>query len=224
MYHLRSIRNRGCKVLMMCYVYLHTMARYPNYYAILHVPQQAKAADIKHAWKSLLQKSRKHPDLGGNEEEAQLINEAYSVLKDPLRRAAYDRIHVGHVVGAAEIPIDHTPPDHNNRRRVQRADYVNEIFLQRPNSSETWTGQSQDISLYGVKLRSLEKIKAAETVTVSFAQDPGFTIQGTVRWQRMIPQRFGKPVYEAGVEFHGLHMQRFVLFLERSGLANQVSE
>ncbi|MDR7417238.1 MAG: hypothetical protein QN200_12335, partial [Armatimonadota bacterium] len=39
----------------------------------------------------LMRDLRHHPDLGGDVRTAQLINEAYRVLSDPVRRAAYDR-------------------------------------------------------------------------------------------------------------------------------------
>lgn len=33
---------------------------------------------------------KRHPDLGGSDEDASLLNEAYETLRDPVRRAAYD--------------------------------------------------------------------------------------------------------------------------------------
>jgi len=200
------------------------MSRYPNYYAVLQVSVDAQPQEIKRAWKHLLQKSRKHPDLGGSEDEALLINEAYTVLKDPMRRAAYDRIYLIHVAETqAEIAEEQDKPT-QNRRRVKRIPYVNEVYIQKSNGDNAAAAQTQDISLYGLKLRTTQKIKSRETIEVSFAQDPGFVIQGTVQWHRMIPQRFGNPIYEAGLKFSGMHMERFVTFLERSGLSDSVAE
>lgn len=212
------------------------MARYPNYYAILQVPLTAPLQEIKRAWKHLLQKMRNHPDLGGSTDDAAVINEAYTVLRDPLRRAAYDRLYMAYVIGheaPAEPAVTHATGAGNgnghtapvqNRRRVKRIDYVNEVYIQKPRAAGSSPAQTQDISLYGLRLRTTQKVKSRDTLEICFAQDPGFVIQGTVQWQRMIPQRFGDPVYEAGLEFKGMHMERFVTFLERSGLANLVSE
>lgn len=203
------------------------MSRYPNYYAVLQVDMHASSQAIKRAWKHLLQKMRKHPDLGGNELEAALINEAYTVLKDPLRRTAYDRIYMTHVLNeehAASPNGNGHAKAAQNRRRVKRVNYVNEVYVQKPNADSSCPAQTQDISLYGMRLRTTEKVKPDDTIEVSFAQDPGFVIQGTVQWNRLIPQRFGNPIYEAGLEFKGMHMERFVAFLERSGLANLVSD
>jgi hypothetical protein len=61
-----------------------------NYYRILQVQPDAHEAVIRTAYRTLMQKLRLHPDLGGDGATAALINEAYAVLSDPGRRAAYD--------------------------------------------------------------------------------------------------------------------------------------
>lgn len=61
-----------------------------NYYRVLHVQPDAHEAVIRTAYRTLMQKLRLHPDLGGDGATATLINEAYTVLSDPVRRAAYD--------------------------------------------------------------------------------------------------------------------------------------
>ena len=59
-----------------------------DYYSILGVSKDASDKDLKKAYK---QKSMQHhPDRGGREEEFKEINEAYSTLKDPHKRAMYD--------------------------------------------------------------------------------------------------------------------------------------
>ncbi|MGQ9630959.1 MAG: DnaJ domain-containing protein [bacterium] len=62
-----------------------------DYYEILQVHPKADAKVIEKAYKTLMLDLKKHPDRGGSVEEAQLINEAYSVLSDPQRRRDYDR-------------------------------------------------------------------------------------------------------------------------------------
>jgi curved DNA-binding protein CbpA len=61
-----------------------------NYYRILHVQPDAPGAVIRMAYRTLMQKLRAHPDLGGDGATASLINEAYAVLSDAEKRAAYD--------------------------------------------------------------------------------------------------------------------------------------
>jgi len=65
--------------------------RTPDYYALLHVHPDAPPEIIRASYRTLMQKLGAHPDLGGDHGYAQLINEAYRVLKDPARREAYDR-------------------------------------------------------------------------------------------------------------------------------------
>lgn len=62
-----------------------------NYYRILHVQPEAPPEVIKACWRALLHACRGHPDLGGDPAQAVLINEAYTVLGDPVKRREYDR-------------------------------------------------------------------------------------------------------------------------------------
>lgn len=62
-----------------------------DYYEILQVHPRASAEIIKKAYRTLMGEMGGHPDLGGDEERAKLINEAYSVLGDAGLRQAYDR-------------------------------------------------------------------------------------------------------------------------------------
>ena len=61
-----------------------------NYYRVLQVQPDAAEDVIKASYRTLMQKLRFHPDLGGDEANAALVNEAYGVLSDPGRRARYD--------------------------------------------------------------------------------------------------------------------------------------
>lgn len=61
-----------------------------NYYRILHVQPDAPVEIIKSSYRTLMQKLNAHPDLGGDEWNAALINEACAVITDPKKRAAYD--------------------------------------------------------------------------------------------------------------------------------------
>ena len=64
-----------------------------NYYRILHVQHDAPKEIIKASYRTLMQKLKLHPDLGGDEWNAALLNEAFSVLANPKKRAEYDRLH-----------------------------------------------------------------------------------------------------------------------------------
>jgi hypothetical protein len=62
-----------------------------NYYRVLQVQPGAPAEIIRASYRTLMQRLRAHPDLGGDHWNATIINEAYAVLSDPLKRARYDR-------------------------------------------------------------------------------------------------------------------------------------
>ena len=61
-----------------------------DYYEILQVHPRASQEMVKKAYRTLMGELGAHPDLGGDEERAKLINEAYAVLGDPELRRAYD--------------------------------------------------------------------------------------------------------------------------------------
>ena len=64
-----------------------------DYYDVLQVPRGASADDIKKAYRRLARKH--HPDVAGDDakstEQFKEAKEAYEVLRDSKRRAAYDR-------------------------------------------------------------------------------------------------------------------------------------
>ncbi len=78
-----------------------------DYYAVLGVDKNADAAAIKKAFRKLARKY--HPDVSKEadaEERMKELNEAFAVLSDPEKRAAYDQAGQGNM-GGAEF---HPPP------------------------------------------------------------------------------------------------------------------
>src|ERR1041385_2801915 len=64
-----------------------------DFYVVLGVQRDASEADIKKAYRKLAMEC--HPDRNNGdksaEEKFKLVSEAYEVLRDPDKRAAYDR-------------------------------------------------------------------------------------------------------------------------------------
>src|SRR5262245_23092404 len=81
---------------------------FKDYYQALGVPRDAPVEDIKKAYRKLARKY--HPDVSKEKDaEARMkeVNEAYAVLSDPEKRAAYDQVGKGYQPGQDFRP----PPD-----------------------------------------------------------------------------------------------------------------
>ncbi len=61
-----------------------------NYYQILHVQPDAPKEVIRSSYRTMMQKLKMHPDLGGSHDDAAAVNEAYSVLMNDTARAEYN--------------------------------------------------------------------------------------------------------------------------------------
>lgn len=86
-----------------------------NHYEWLQVDRRASMDVIKAAHRVRLKTQGNHPDLGGDEELAKAINEAYRVLSDPALRAEYDKTLVATTWPGGErrtmwTPFGQAPP------------------------------------------------------------------------------------------------------------------
>lgn len=82
--------------------------QFKDYYTIFGLPRDASPEDIKRTYRKLARKY--HPDVSKEpnaEEKFKELGEAYEVLKDPQKRAAYDRLASGRRAGDEFTP----PPD-----------------------------------------------------------------------------------------------------------------
>jgi molecular chaperone DnaJ len=76
-----------------------------DYYDVLGVQKNASPEDLKSAFRSLARQF--HPDINKEadaEEKFKEINEAYAVLSDPDKRAAYDRFGFSGLNGMGGVP------------------------------------------------------------------------------------------------------------------------
>jgi DnaJ-class molecular chaperone len=99
-----------------------TVGENPDPYLILGVPATANRAEIQHAYRARLRAH--HPDTRSSptshtaDEQLLAVLEAYALLRDPARKAEYDRA----VTHAADTgpgnPVSRPPPDHRAVGRI----------------------------------------------------------------------------------------------------------
>jgi len=73
------------------------MAAYKDYYNVLGIARDASEKEVRRAFRALAAKHHpdRNPNDSGAEERFKEINEAYTVLSDPEKRAVYDRYGSG---------------------------------------------------------------------------------------------------------------------------------
>lgn len=82
-----------------------------DYYRILHVQPDAPLEVIRSSYRTLMQRMRAHPDLGGDNRRAAALNEAWSVLRHPEKRASYDASRTATSDSRRRSRQDPQPPD-----------------------------------------------------------------------------------------------------------------
>lgn len=93
---------------------------FKDYYSVMCVKRAASPDEIKRAFRHLARKF--HPDVStepGAEEKFKELAEAYEVLRDPQKRAAYDELYVSRHRRGSRTP----PPNHDQtfQHRAQHA-------------------------------------------------------------------------------------------------------
>lgn len=170
-----------------------------TYYEVLQVSPDAATEVITSAYRTLMSKLRRHPDLGGDEKEASLINRAYEVLSDSGQRVAYDLTLVS----------NRSP---TVKRRKRREDFIEKRRAQRQPSNATvsycvehdarwYPARVRDFSKLGVRLQSHEPFFEGKHVVIAPTNVAATAFHGTVRWTRMFHPSVFERIYEAGIEF-----------------------
>ncbi|MGB1801160.1 MAG: DnaJ domain-containing protein [Gammaproteobacteria bacterium] len=119
----------------------NNMTERRNFYRILNVQPDAPIEVIRNNYRTLLQKLRLHPDLGGEDQSASLINEAYAILTDPDKRAKYDSILLNRYNVKSLSRGNLSPPEKSNSSQTSKDQYGNQRNYYRlmniqPDSSE----------------------------------------------------------------------------------------
>lgn len=203
------------------------MAPSQDYYQLLQVSPKADPAIIKAAYYTQLRVLKKHPDLGGTHEESTLLNEAYEILSDPSRRREYDKQFFKGLSSLASAPEPNPFVPERELRRATRVVFQNRFQLRVVKGASLgllkgdWvSAQFCDISLTGACFRSLKPFKKGDAVELDISDNPAVKPTAKICWVRSIPQRFGLPIYEGGLEFKKIDSVTFRQYLRLVGLGN----
>ncbi len=172
------------------------MKEFRTYYDILQVGKDAPREIIAAAYRTQMLSLRKHPDLGGDVEEAALINEAYEVLSDPKRRADYDAL-----IAKTKSPAPPAERPREERRRAQRHPTDSKISFCIDHDNRWHPARAVDYSALGIRMRTRWPILVGQRVVVMPPNLASSALHGTIRWVRSFHPSVFECVYEAGIEF-----------------------
>ncbi|MCW2511382.1 MAG: molecular chaperone DnaJ [Mycobacterium sp.] len=95
----------------------------PDPYLVLGVSPTATQADITHAYRTRLRAHHpdtRHPPASQTADDAlRQVLAAYNLLRDPARRADYDRAAASHAATPAQRPQKSTPVDRRTAGRIE---------------------------------------------------------------------------------------------------------
>lgn len=149
-----------------------------NYYTVLGVKPTATSEEIKTAYRKLA--IQHHPDQGGDAEKFKQVTEAYDVLKDPHKRAAFDhrstRIHIN----AGDVFEDLHQAFAFKQRQAQQRRNKNLSIEVELNLEETLTDVSKTVSI-----KHVNGNRKFVNVTI-----PKGTIAGSLKYRGLGDQSF----------------------------------
>lgn len=157
-----------------------------THYDILGITNSAPPEIIAAVYRAWMRAMKIHPDLGGDEELARLINQAYDVLKDPKRRAAYDAWLVRQPGGAF---------NEKGRRALRTAVDAPVAYCPAP-GSDWHPARAVDASLLGLKIRTDRDLVIGMHLSIAFPGSATPAVEAVVRWSKSVGD-----MSEAGVEF-----------------------
>ena len=149
-----------------------------DYYQILHVHPDAPREIIKSSYRTLMQRMRMHPDLGGDNDSAAIINEAYAVLMEPEQREAYDKSRLAQAANDGVVNEQPEPDRESDRPQwsqeqpgsdcafcgtpfPSRADHQAQAFCPSCDSPRHMAGQLQE---EGTDRRAILRVQKSGTV------------------------------------------------------------
>ncbi len=140
-----------------------------DYYGILGVPRSASSAEIKKAYRRLARKF--HPDLNPGDRAAESkfkeIQEAYSVLGDPQKKAEYDRVGTPGAFPQGNSREESYAPgfdgfDFSDYGTSSFEDFFENVFRGGISAPQSVRSQGEDLH-YGINIGFEEAINGLQT-------------------------------------------------------------
>ena len=131
----------------------------PTYYEILQVAEHADPAIITAAYRAQMLRCGKHPDVGGDTDEAALINAAYETLRDPRKREAYDA-----ALATRKSAVVRTGGE--ERRRAPRLESEAAVAFCIDHDTRWHPARVVDYSVLGVRLQTHATVVQGQHVVI----------------------------------------------------------
>ena len=180
-----------------------------NYYRILQVQCDAPLEIIHASYRTIMRELKQHPDLGGDQWNACIINEAYETLRDSVRRAEYDRKYFNHY---SKSPLPEKKGDtsrnlkSDNNEKASHGRYHRSINRVKINDAELHyfarphnVGEAKilDLSTEGIRFICSDKLPEGSTINI---ECPLFKAEAEVVNSK-INLLTDEPVYSVGARF-----------------------
>jgi DnaJ-class molecular chaperone len=160
-----------------------------NYYDILGITPAAPLEIVSAVYRAWMKALKMHPDLGGDEELAKQLNEAYDMLKDPERRAGYD----AKLAKEMSCEIETT-------RRAPRIQVDAQIAYCDSLKNQWSAAKVVDASALGLRIRAERNLEAGQHIAIAFSGSCAMAAEAEVKWANHLKD-CGRFCFEAGIEF-----------------------
>jgi curved DNA-binding protein CbpA len=186
-----------------------------NYYRILQVQCDAPPEIIRASYRTIMRELKQHPDLGGDQWNACVINEAYETLSDNVKRAEYDRKYFNHylkkILPEKRYQTSENLKSENNgkdchricRRLINRVK-INETqlyYFARPQNVRE--AKILDLSTKGIRFNCSEKLPHGSTINIECLL---FKARAEVV-NSQINLMTDKPTYSVGARFLSINFR-----------------
>lgn len=119
-----------------------------DYYALLGIETDASSAELRTCF--LRMAKMHHPDVGGSNQQMQLLSIAYRTLQDTKKRSAYDQVHSMHTSTSAAAYIGFGSDDPAAGSAAYTNDHDTDAFL-----DELWN----ELSATKPRMSLIQRIK-----------------------------------------------------------------